>query len=500
MRRPDRRPRLAEPRTGRLTERTVDSFTSMFPRAAGVLAPLSSLGARHGIGDLGPEAYRFVDWLEAAGVTWWQMLPVVPVGPGNSPYASSSAFAGEPLYLSLQRLSEDGLLPSSQLSGPRELRAGNVRYHDVRAFKEPRLQRAFEAWQGGAGDRSDYDAFCDRAAAWLDPWCEVAAERAVADGGDGAAASERARFLQFQFDRQWGALRAYAAERGVRLMGDAPIFVGLDSVDVVARPELFRLDEGGAPEVLTGVPPDPMNEDGQLWGHPHYAWDAHRADDYAWWRARMGHQTELFDALRIDHFIGFRNAFEVPADAENARGGAWAETPGEELLDAIGDELGGLPLIAEDLGSVTDEVHALRDAYDLPGMRVLQWGFSPDSFHAPHRVPENAVVYPATHDNDTCVGWWRGLDAGTKKRFRALSGGDGRTVASTMCRLACNSPAHTALLQLQDVLGLGRAARTNPPGTAQGNWVWRLARRDLTAARARRLRDLLDATDRLADR
>ena len=468
-----------------------NSFMSMFPRAGGILTPLASLPARHGIGDLGAEAYHFVDWLERAGVTWWQMLPVVPLGGGNSPYASSSAFACEPLYLSLQRLADDGLLAAADLSGPRELKSGNVRYHEVRKFKEPRLERAFRAWQDGKGDHDGFDAFSERNSSWLDPWCEQA--------GDGDAA-EKARFLQFEFDRQFGALRSYARDRGVLLMGDAPIFVGLDSVDVRSQPELFRMNADGTPEVLTGCPPDGMNEDGQLWGHPHYAWDAHRADGFAWWRARMRRQIELFDAIRIDHFIGFCNAWEVPATAETARDGVWADTPGEELLDAIRDELGGLPLIAEDLGSVTDEVHALRDAYELPGMRVLQWGFSPKSFHAPHAVPENAVVYPATHDNDTCVGWWRGLDPQAKKRFRALTGGEGKSVAASMIRTACGTHAHTALVQLQDLLGLGRAARTNTPGTPAGNWVWRLTRRDLTAARARRFHELLDATDRLADR
>ncbi|MEM9798951.1 MAG: 4-alpha-glucanotransferase [Planctomycetota bacterium] len=464
------------------------SFTALFPRAGGILAPLSSLPGRHGIGDLGPESLRFVDWLASAGASWWQMLPVGPIGPGNSPYASSSAFAGEPLYLSLERLVDDGLLSAADVSGRRDLKAGNVQYAEVRRFKEPRFDKAFAAWQKRGDHGDDFDAFCDRNAGWLDAWCDAAED------------AERARFLQYAFDRQWRGLKHHAAERGVRLMGDAPIFVGLESVDVRSSPELFRLDADGRPEVVTGVPPDDMNPGGQMWGHPHYAWDAHREDDFAWWRARLRRQIDLFDAVRIDHFIGFRNAFEVPADAPDARDGVWAETPGEELLDALRDELDGLPLVAEDLGSVTEEVYALRDAYELPGMRVLQWGFGPDAFHAPHAVPENAVVYPATHDNDTCVGWWRSLDPATKRRFRAATGGEGKTVAATMRRVACATPAHTALVQLQDLLGLGRAARTNTPGTAQGNWVWRVMRRDLTAPRARRFRELLEATDRLPDR
>ena len=466
--------------------------TEEFPRAFGVLLPLAGLPGRHGIGDLGPESERWLDWLASAGVTWWQMLPVGPLGPGNSPYASSSAFAAEPLYISLELLCDEGLLGAADIRGPKELRTGNVRYGRVRRFKEERLDIAFEEWRAAKGDLAAETAeFRTAEAGWLEPWLD----RAARECGDEAAA--RALFLQLTFQRQWSGLRAAAAARGVRLMGDAPIFVGQDSVDVEAQPELFRLGPDGAPEVVTGCPPDAMNPDGQLWGHPHYAWDAHRAEGFRWWRARMRRQLELFDAVRIDHFIGFRNAWEIPASASTAAEGEWVRTPGEELLDAIRDELGGLPLIAEDLGSVTDEVLALRDDYGLPGMRVLQWGFEPGSYHAPWAAPENAVVYPATHDNDTCVGWWRGLDPDARRRFKAATAGEGKTVASTLVRAACASRARTAIAQLQDLLGLGRATRTNTPGTPTGNWAWRARRADLTASRARRLRELLDATDRI---
>lgn len=461
------------------------AFTGDFNRAAGVLAPLASLPSRHGIGDLGPEAYRFVDWLSSAGILWWQMLPVGPLGAGNSPYASSSAFAGEPLYLSLDAFAEEGLLKRSDISPPAELKTGNIKYARVRSFKEPLLRRAFSAWQE-AGETHEVDAFAENEFHWLSAWCESFGD----DYG-------YARFLQHAFQRQWRKLREYAASKGVRLMGDAPIFVAADSIDVALSPELFRLDGDGRPEVVSGCPPDGMNPDGQFWGHPHYDWDAHRASNFGWWRARMRRQIDLFDAVRIDHFIGFRNVWEIPANASGgAADGRWVDTPGEELLDAIKDELGGLPLIAEDLGSVTEEVLALRDAYGLPGMRVLQWGFSPNSFHAPQAVPENAVVYPATHDNDTCVGWWRGLSAEEKKRFRVATKGEALSVAQDMWRTACMTHAHTAIVQLQDLLALGRATRTNTPGTPTGNWVWRASRGDLSRPRARRLRELLTATDR----
>lgn len=458
----------------------------LFRRSAGVLLPLAALPSRFGVGDLGPEAYRFVDWLAEAGFRWWQMLPVGPLGPGDSPYASSSAFAGEPLYVSLERLAAEGLIGEVDL--PAALPAGPARYAEARASRATALARAFEAWRSGGGlGAPATEAFRARNSVWLDGFLEAA--------GD---ARDRSLFEQVVFDGQWTALRTYARERGVALMGDAPIFVGLESIDVRSAPDLFRLDGGGRPTVLTGAPPDAMNADGQLWGHPHYAWERHRETEFAWWRARMRRQMELFDAVRIDHFIGFRNAWEVPAGAATAREGAWANTPGEELLDAIRDELGGLPLVAEDLGSVTDEVHALRDAYGLAGMRVTQWGFSPGSYHAPHAAPENFVVYPGTHDTETGAGWWKGdLDRETRRRFRAATGWRGflaRGAADALWRATCASHAHTAIAQAQDLIG--DATRTNRPGTAEGNWRWRLPAHALGPKQAARARALLEATDR----
>jgi len=465
-----------------------DDAAELFPRSAGVLLPLAALPSRFGVGDLGPAAYRFVDWLAAAGFRWWQMLPVGPLGPGDSPYASSSAFAGEPLYVSLERLVEDGLLGASSLPGSSP--AGPARYAEARAARGPALARAFDVWRERGGlDAPATEAFRARNAVWLEGFLDAA----------GSEGRDRALFEQVAFDDQWTALRAYARERGVLLMGDAPIFVGLGSIDVRSAPDLFRLDGDARPTVLTGAPPDAMNADGQLWGHPHYAWERHRETGFAWWRARMRRQMELFDAVRIDHFIGFRNAWEVPAGAGTAREGRWANTPGEDLLDAIRDELGGLPLVAEDLGSVTDEVHALRDAYGLAGMRVTQWGFSPGSYHAPHAAPENFVVYPGTHDTETGAGWWKGdLDRATRRRFRAATGWRGfraRGAAEALWRATCASHAHTAIAQAQDLIG--SAERTNRPGTATGNWLWRLPPRALGPKQATRARALLEATDRV---
>lgn len=469
------------------------SDARLFERRAGLLLPLASTPARHGVGDLGPGARRVLEWCEAAGLGWWQMLPVGPLGPGNSPYASSSAFAGEPLYLSLEALVEVGLLPSSALSARAELGRGRARYGPARDFKLPRLHAAFERWSSRRRSRRAFERFCAEQAAWLEPWVTYIAP-------EGGELAEEARFLQFEFDRQWRALRDEARRRNVRLMGDAPLFIGAESADVACHPKLFRLDRGGKPRVLTGCPPDGYAADGQLWGHPHYAWRAHRAERFAWWRRRLARQLELFDSVRIDHFIGFHKAWEVPAGDSTARGGRWGKTPGRELLRAIRRELNGLPLVAEDLGDVDAGVLALRDEFELPGMRVLQWGFEPGSYHAPENCPKNSVVYPGTHDSPTVAGWWRRLDAKTRKRFLARTGGTQRSVAWDMWRTAAGTASHTAIVQLQDLLGLGHAARTNEPGTPNGNWVWRASRSDLSATLARRCRDLADATDRIPKR
>lgn len=472
-------------KTGR---RKVDRLPeNPFPRLAGALLPLASLPSRHGVGDLGPEAHHFVAWCAEAGLGWWQMLPVGPIGPGDSPYSSTSAFAGELLYLSLERLVDDGLLASTDVQAPAALARGKVQYNAARAFKEPRLHEAFHRWLKRGGSRKAYDKYCEDAAGWLEPYVRYV-------GGD----HERTRFLQYEFQRQWAALRDAARAAQVRLMGDAPIFVGAESADVAGHRELFRLDTHGQPTVLTGCPPDAYSADGQLWGHPHYAWDVHEKDSFAWWRRRIARQLELFDAARIDHFIGFHHAWEVPAGDRTARNGKWGRAPGRGLLEAIAREVGGaLPLVAEDLGAVTDEVLALRDTFGLPGMRVLQWGFGEGSYHAPFRCPENAVVYPGTHDNDTVQGWWKGVDVHTKQRFRAFTGGAAATAHWDMWRAACAAPAHTAIVQVQDLVGLGRVARMNLPGTPSGNWSWRVTRRDLSHSLAKKSRELALATDRL---
>lgn len=457
------------------------------PRAAGVLLHLTSLPSAHGIGDLGATARAFAEWLAHAGARWWQMLPVGPIGRGFSPYSSLSAFAGEELFLDLDALRREGLLERAELRAPRELARGEIDYAAARAFKRPLLRRAWQRFERADGERdADYRRFVERASDWLEPYAELSP-------GD----PRYHRFVQFQFDRQWRALRAFCAERGVQLLGDLPIFVVLESVDVRAHPELFRLDRRGKPTVVTGVPPDAFSSRGQRWGHPHYDWDAHRRTGFAWWLARFERAFELFDAVRVDHFIGFHRAWEVPAKARDARRGKYALAPGHELLTALRARRGELPIVAEDLGLVTPEVHALREAFGLPGMRVLQFGFDGGGYHLPHRHPPHSVCYTGTHDNDTARGWFDGLGERVRARVAAYCGATSRTVHRELAHLAFDSPARLALVPMQDLLGLGTDARMNRPGVARGNWRWRMAPHALRPKLAAELRGMLDVSERL---
>ncbi|MFO0826851.1 MAG: 4-alpha-glucanotransferase [Phycisphaerales bacterium] len=461
-------------------------------RASGVLLHLSSLPGGHGIGDLGASATRAVEWLALAGQRFWQMLPVGPIGAGNSPYSSPSAFAGEPLFVALDPLVREGLLPRSALAAPKSLGRGMTQYDAAAAFKRPRFLAAFmEFVERGLDRGADYRSFVRRSRSWLSDWCLFAAER---DGGD----VDFHAFLQYQFDRQWRALRSFAAKRGVRLIGDVPIFVGLDSADVQAHPELFRLRRDGSPEVLTGVPPDSFSKTGQLWGQPHYRWSVHRRNGFAWWTRRFERAMDLFDLVRIDHFIGFHNAYEVPGAAKTAERGAWKRTPGRELLSAVRRALGSLPLIAEDLGHLTPPVHALRDEFGLPGMRIVQNAFYRDgSSDLPCMHPARSVAYPGTHDNHVTSGWWRALPADARRRYRAYVGATREPVWSSMLRITMQSSANIAIVQLQDAIGLGPSSRMNLPGTPRGNWTWRAEAAMLSRSAALRLRALTTSTGRL---
>jgi 4-alpha-glucanotransferase len=486
--------RRTRARSGSMASSTPSPHPRLALRRAGVLMHITSLPGPFGIGDLGPSAVRFMDWMHAAGLSIWQTLPVGPVGPGDSPYSSPSSFAGEPLLLSPERLAEDGLATRGDLARLRRSMTarGPVRYEKVRRAKTELLEAAFERFADASRRvRRDHDRFVERASSWLPAWSTFAAAR------DGRSEAFHG-FCQWCFERQWTRLRAEAARRGIVLFGDVPIFTALESADVAAAPELFKLDRRGRPTVVTGVPPDSFSKDGQLWGTPHYRWSEHRRDGFRWWRDRIGAALARFDLVRIDHFIGFVRAYEVPATARTARRGTWRRQPGREVLEAIAkDRPDGLPLVAEDLGAVTPAVVRLREEFGLPGMRILQNGFwRDDAFDLPHRYPQHCVVYPGTHDNHVARGWWRSLDQDARRRFLVYAG-SGSDPAEGLVRLAMTSPANLSICQLQDLLGLPPSTRMNLPGTPRGNWRWRLEAGVADRAAARRLRALVATTGRL---
>ena len=489
-------------------------------RSAGVLLPLFSLPGRHGCGDLGPGARRFVDWLAAAGQGWWQLLPVGPFGSGCSPYSASSSWAGNPLYVSPEDLVRQGWLNRGELRAPRGLAGGRVNYCAAAAHRERLLRRAHERFRASrAGSKAKFERFRSAERGWLPdfalfaawksssadaPWQEwpqgIRARKASAlRSARNELAGEIAyqEFLQFQFHEQWQALRSYASRRGVRLLGDLPLFVDLDSCDVWARPELFELDRSGRPRCITGVPPDSFSDDGQLWGHPHYHWKHHEAEGFRWWRARLEAQLARFDVVRLDHFLGLARVWKVRAGARSARKGRWESAPGRKLLRAVRRSIGELPFVAEDLGAVSPEAVRLRDDFGLPGMLILQNAFGEaGSGDLPHRYPPNAVAYTGTHDHDTAMGWYRSAPAEAKRRARSFAGGPVAELSWNLVRMAYASPANTVVVPVADLLGLGSSARINLPGTVAGNWRWRVPAGALSARLAARLCALTESCDR----
>jgi len=439
----------------------------VFPRSCGLLLHLTSLPD----GRLGRDAYRFVDFCARAGQRWWQMLPVVPPGAGGSPYAALSAFAG-----SESLLARGPAVDAEGFAAFRRREASWLGdYALFRALRERYRERAWTRWPPRLRDR--------------DPDALARARDAL------ASAIARYERDQYRFATQWAELRVYAAARGVGLIGDVPIFVAHDSADVWAHRDLFKLDARGRPTVVTGVPPDYFSRRGQRWGNPHYRWDVARRRRYRWWLARLARALALFDAVRLDHFLGFLRAWEIPARARTARRGRWAKGPGEAFFRAVATRFGAAPLIAEDLGLLTPEAAALRDRHGLPGMRVLQFSFGPDASQRPHAFPRNCVVYTGTHDNDTAAGWFR---AGGPDARRALlyAGGTAARIHEGLIRVAYTCPADLAIVPVQDVLGLGGRARMNRPGEQGGNWGWRLRRGELRPALARRLRALAEVAGR----
>ncbi len=470
-------------------------------RASGILLHPTSLPGQFGAGDFGADAYRFVDWLVSTGQTYWQILPLGEIGPGNSPYMSSSAFAGSILLIDLAELSRNGWLSSEDLTPHPDFRPDRVDFTLLRPYRIERLRRAAKSFFASIqeDERRSYIEFCTTESAWLD---DYALFMAIAEREDwrewshwpkafvhrdpqalrqikNTCADEIGfwKFCQWCFARQWSNLRLYANKRGIKIIGDVPIFVAYQSADVWSHQELFELNEDGRPSVVAGVPPDYFSQTGQLWGNPLYRWDIHEKTGYAWWIARLRHALQLADLVRIDHFRGFVAYWEVPADAPNAIHGKWVAGPGEKLFDAFEKAFPHLPIIAEDLGLITPEVVALRDKFKLPGMRILQFAFAEGegNHFLPHHYVPNTVAYTGTHDNDTILGWWNTASDREKSFAHHYLDSDGQKIQWDMMRAISSSVANIVIFTMQDVLGLYGEHRMNFPGQPTGSWEWRFS-------------------------
>ena len=470
-----------------------------FMRSAGILLHPTSLPGPYGSGDLGVPAYHFIDWLHAAGQALWQMLPIGPAGMANSPYMVSSAFAGSPLLIDLQELRELGWLDNFEADGFCNISDHRIDYAAVTRFRMEKLQAAankfFRVIRNG--QRDQYESFCISERYWLDDYALFQSLNRHYDGQEWTGwetklarrnpatlrAAEKEfgldiqfhKFIQWCFVRQWNKLKGYAHERGVQLIGDIPFFIAGHSADVWAHPEDYSLDENGIPTHVAGVPPDYFSAAGQRWGNPLYRWEVMKEKKYQWWVERFQKTFELFDIVRIDHFRGFESYWEVPAKEKTAIHGEWRQGPGEDFFKIVRKKIGKLPIIAEDLGIITDKVRALRDALDFPGMRVLHFAFAsgPDHEYLPHRYNANCVVYTGTHDNDTTCGWYAKASEHEKDFVRRYCQTNGNAIHWDLIRLALQSHADIAIVPFQDVLGLDSESRMNIPGTIDGNWEWR---------------------------
>jgi 4-alpha-glucanotransferase len=493
----------------------------LFPeayRASGLLLHVTSLPSPYGIGDVGPPAVAWVDRLHEAGQRWWQALPLGPTGYGDSPYQSLSSFAGNPLLISPDWLIEDELVRATDCAGG-SFSPTSVEFDAVTRFKYALLETAWKNFSAGARSdlRRDFEDFVHEHAHWLDDYALFRALKARYDGAsyldwpeelirrnpaaldqarrDLASQLERVRFVQFVLFRQGARLKAHARAKGVRLIGDLPFFVSPDSSDVWASPELFLLDPTYRPRVVAGVPPDYFSVQGQRWGNPIYDWDALAARGYRWCIDRMRALLVHVDAIRLDHFRGFAAAWHIPAEAPTAQSGRWMPGPGAAFFGAVDKALGRLPFVAEDLGLITPDVGALRDEFGIPGTRVLQFAFDghADNPYLPGNYVPNTVVYTGTHDNPTTHGWYEdlpGAERGNLWRYLKRSEGTAAEAAPALLSLAWSSVAALAIAPLQDVLNLGKEARMNQPGSAQGNWRWRVTDELLSGSALESLRDL----------
>jgi 4-alpha-glucanotransferase len=487
-----------------------------FARASGVLLHPTSLPGPFGIGDIGPAAHRWIDFLAAAGCELWQTLPLGPTSYKDSPYQSFSAFAGNLYLISPEYLIRDGLLIDADLLDLPRFPEHRVDYGPVITWKLALLDRSFQRFVNAATTRvrAEFAAFERAQAEWLEDfalfmalkdahggaawisWAEPLRKRlpsALAEARqDHAQSITKHKYGQFLFFRQWRELKLHAGTRSVRIIGDIPIFVALDSSDVWASPELFYLDREGAPTCVAGVPPDYFSPTGQLWGNPLYRWERHKETGYAWWLARLRSVLEVVDEVRLDHFRGFEDYWEIPAGAPTAETGRWVSGPGVHFFERVRAELGELPIIAEDLGIITLGVTALRKRFDLPGMKVLQFAFTgkPDDPFLPHNYECNYVTYTGTHDNDTTAGWYGKASATELEYFHQYTNASDEEVAWRLIRLAWSSVAVYAIAPMQDFLNLGTRARMNLPGTPDGNWEWRMYQGDLTSNLAERIKGM----------
>ena len=490
-----------------------------FDRSGGVLLHPTSLPGPYGVGELGPQAYRFVDWLASTGCKLWQVLPLGPTGYGDSPYQCFSAFAGNPYLISFDALLEDGLLTEGDLTDIPDFDASSVDFGLLIPWKLNLLQKAFSRFQSTPRHlQKEFNSFCTENASWLDDYALFMSIKEANGGGawnewdepirkrEGSAMDkarkeytediQRNSFYQFLFFRQWNKLRAYANERSIKIIGDIPIFIAYDSADAWANAELFFLDENSLPTVVAGVPPDYFSKTGQLWGNPLYRWDVHKKTGYAWWLERFRAVLKMVDIVRVDHFRGFAGYWEIPFGQPTAEHGQWVTGPGSDFFNAMNDGLVGdsgaeLPIIAEDLGLITPDVVELRDEFNLPGMKILQFGFDkPHNPFLPHNYVSNCVAYTGTHDNDTARGWFESAPQDEREfSLRYMDSHPDRFVWD-LIRAIWSSVAVYSLTTMPDLLNLGTEARMNFPSKLGGNWEWRMQEKDLNDELASSLREL----------
>ena len=495
-----------------------------FPRSSGILLHPTSFPSRFGIGDLGLEAYRFIDFLKESHQQYWQVLPLGPTAYGNSPYMCYSAMAGNPLLISPEKLRDEGLLTEEDFANLPGFPEEKVDFKDVVPVKIELLKKAYEHFRANATPilQKEFEGFCDSKAYWLDNyalfmalkdanenanWHTWPSELVKRDPQAMEQVQERLngeifyyKFVQFKFFRQWSELKSYANMRGIDIIGDIPIYVAHDSADVWAHPNIFCLDEQtGAAAQMAGVPPDYFSATGQLWGNPVYNWEELQKQDFKWWVQRFEAMLDYVDIIRIDHFRGFEAYWAVPQGEETAMNGKWVEAPGDAFFEVIRQKLGKLPVLAEDLGVITPGVEALRDKYEFPGMKILQFAFSADAANPflPFNYPRNSVVYTGTHDNDTTLGWFdTASDEEKQKLLLYLGSISPEGIHWDLIRLALSSIANQAIIPLQDILGLGNQARMNFPSIPEGNWEWRYQTAALTQELGDRLKVLTELNGR----